>query len=147
MKNYILKVILTCYDPKIWREIEISEDANLDNFHLAIQKAFNFYNDHLYSFFMDNKKWHSDEEYTTREAESEAKYKAGGARFKGFTDEKQLKNLNLQPKRKFIYLYDFGDNLDFTIEVKNLVEANEKLKNPKIIKENGIAPDQYDIRQ
>lgn len=30
---------------------------NLHQLHLAIQKAFNFDDDHLYSFFMDNKKW------------------------------------------------------------------------------------------
>ncbi len=95
MKNYILKIRLSCYDSKIWRDLEISENATLDNLHTIIQKGFNFYNDHLYSFFMDGKIWHSDEEYTVRESESEGEFKAGLARFKGFTDEKKLKDLKM----------------------------------------------------
>lgn len=146
MKNYILKIKLTCFDPKIWREIEISEEANLDDLHLAIQKAFDFYNDHLYSFFMDGKMRRSEEEYTIREPEGEAELKSGMARFKGFTDEKKLKDFNLKEKQKFIYLYDFGDNLDFEIKVKEIKNVDKLLTKPKVINSQGDAPDQYEIR-
>ncbi len=146
MKNLILKIKMTCYNPKIWRGIEISEEATLEQLHEAIQKAFKFYNDHLYSFFMDGKLWQSDEEYTIREPEGEAELDYGRARFKGFTDEKKLKDFNLSPGKKFAYLYDFGDNLDFEIEVDAVKEVKSSLKKPKVIESHGKAPDQYYIR-
>ena len=83
---------------------------------------------------------------TIREAESEAAAKAGMAYHKGFTDDKKLKDFNLQPKQKFIYLYDFGDNLDFSIEVYDIEETDKLLIKPKVIEKKGTPPDQYDIR-
>lgn len=147
MKNYILKIKLSCYNPKIWRLLEISEHATLDDLHEAIQEAFGFYNDHLYSFFMDGKAWHSEAEYTVREPEGESEFAAGVARFKGFTDEKKLKDLDLEQGKKFLYIYDFGDNLDFEVGVVGIKEAAKELKSPKVIDSAGKAPDQYKIRR
>ena len=46
---YTFKVSLT---NGIWRNINISHHNYLSDLHLAIQKAFNFDNDHLYSFYI-----------------------------------------------------------------------------------------------
>ena len=69
-KGNILKNCLPCLEPKIssrtyifkvslgrfWRTIAISGEDSLDQLHLAIQEAFNFDNDHLYAFSLDQLK-------------------------------------------------------------------------------------------
>ena len=51
---YTFKVEL---DKATWRKIRIAESATLDKLHQAIFGAFQFSDDHLYAFFMDNKAW------------------------------------------------------------------------------------------
>ena len=57
-KSYVFRVS----QGKTWRKIQISKESTLEDLHLAIQDVFEFDNDHLYSFFMDNKRWSEDED-------------------------------------------------------------------------------------
>jgi len=52
--TYLFKVSLR---KGIWREIKMAAKHTLHKMHLAIQQAFEFGDDHLYNFLMDNKKW------------------------------------------------------------------------------------------
>ena len=52
--TYVFKVALA---KKLWRRIEVSADHTLLNLHRSIQRAYAFDDDHLYSFFMDGKRW------------------------------------------------------------------------------------------
>ena len=54
--NYIFKVSLQ----SSWRKIKISSSSSLEDLHLIIQDAFNFDNDHLYTFFPSGKAWQGD---------------------------------------------------------------------------------------
>lgn len=126
--------------------IEISEKATLDDLHEAIQKAFGFYDDHLYSFFMDGKTLGTSKmEYTIRDSESEAQKKYGEAKFVGFTDEKKLKDFCLKLGQRFVYLYDFGANLDFEVRVEGIKDMAKIAEVFEITESHGKAPDQYDI--
>ena len=50
--------------------------------------------------------------------------------------------------QKFLYLYDFGDNLNMEITYLGEGETTKPLANNfHIIKNVGKAPDQYDIRR
>ncbi|MCL5970736.1 MAG: plasmid pRiA4b ORF-3 family protein, partial [Patescibacteria group bacterium] len=108
---------------------------------LAIQKAFGWYNDHLYSFFMSNNRMDRKGEYTSPVGIEEAGEDALSAA------EIKLKDLNLQLKKKFLYLYDFGDNLDHEVEVVGFGEADDFHKYPQLIGAFGAAPEQYAIRR
>ena len=48
---------------RVWRKIEIAADQTLEDLHYAIQSAFGWDADHLYSFFMSGKAWDSASEY------------------------------------------------------------------------------------
>lgn len=140
MNTLKLKVTLTCWEKElVWRIIEIPEEKTLHQLHSAIQKIFGWYNDHLYSFFMNNVKWDKSAEYTSpidieeSEAPSAEKIK--------------LKDLNLILKKKFLYLYDFGDNLDHEIEVVGFGETDKDYKYPQLIGAFGAVPEQYAIRR
>jgi hypothetical protein len=43
--------------PEVWRDIELAEDQTLEDLHLAIQQAYCWHDDHLYSFYMSGKAW------------------------------------------------------------------------------------------
>ena len=62
MKTYIFHVSVA-RTGRTWRKIEIRDNQTLHGLHLAIQDAFEFDNDHLYSFFMSGKAWDRRTEY------------------------------------------------------------------------------------
>lgn len=63
MITYTFHVSLPGYG-RVWRKIELAEEATLADLHASIQDAYQFYDDHLYSFFMSGKAWDSKTEYT-----------------------------------------------------------------------------------
>lgn len=62
MKHYTFHVSIPGTG-RVWRKIEMLETQTLAELHLAIQHAFDFDNDHLYSFFMSGKAWDDSTEY------------------------------------------------------------------------------------
>ena len=62
MKNYTFHVSLPG-SGRVWRKIEMRATQTLDDLHAAIQDAFEFDSDHLYSFFMSGRAWDQDSEY------------------------------------------------------------------------------------
>ena len=54
MKCYCIKVALF-YKKRIYRNIEILENQSLADLHESIFKAFDRYDEHLYSFFLTGK--------------------------------------------------------------------------------------------
>lgn len=142
MRTIKIKITLSCWEKElVWRVIEIPENKTLHQLHTAIQKAFGWYNDHLYSFFMSNSRMDRKGEYTSPIDFEEAGKDALEA------TKIKLKDLNLQLKKKFLYLYDFGDNLDHEIAVVGFGETDDFHKYPQLIGAFGPAPEQYAIRR
>ena len=137
---YILKVALM-RAKSIWRKIAIREDQTLDDLHEAIFVAFDRYDEHLYSFYTPLQKTKSirkiyeSPEYTVPidMNNSEAKNAA----------KTTLKELNLQPKQVFYYLFDFGDCWWHEITFDSVRRADRK-KYPVIVATRGESPPQYD---
>ena len=152
MKTYVFKVKLR-HDKYSWRKIEILGNQTLDDLHMAIQKAFDFDADHLYSFFMSGKAWdNSDFEYYHPEANSGPlgnRVRTTLSLIRGSHPEPRLpatrariESLNLKPKQKFLYLFDYGDEWHF--EVTFLKEgSSEKARYPRLIDSKGEAKKQY----
>ncbi|MEZ4835277.1 MAG: hypothetical protein R2873_25355 [Caldilineaceae bacterium] len=66
MRSYVFHVTLRS-SGRVWRKVELTAEQTLEDLHLAIQYAFEWGNDHLYSFFMNNKAWDASSEYTVPE--------------------------------------------------------------------------------
>ncbi|MFQ5855979.1 MAG: hypothetical protein ACE5LU_10080 [Anaerolineae bacterium] len=62
MKTYIFHVSLPGTG-RVWRKIEMRADQTLEELHFAIQGAYEWDADHLYSFFMSGKAWDTGTEY------------------------------------------------------------------------------------
>lgn len=66
MRTYTFHVTLPGHD-RVWRKVELPAEATLEGLHYAIQDAYAFSADHLYSFFMSGKAWDESTEYTLPE--------------------------------------------------------------------------------
>ena len=113
-----------------YRHIRVSADITLDELHNIIQDVFEFNNDHLYAFFMDNKAWsHWDAYFSPHEGEERS------------AADYRLRDLALYKGQKFLYLFDFGDEWRF--ECRILRAVTEDTNDYRILRSKGEAPEQY----
>jgi len=120
------------YGKNCWRCIRLSSHFTLYDLHEAIQKAFAFEDDHMYAFFMDGKKWSSNRAFYSPDAEETL-----------VVTEARLGDLELSVGQKFIYLFDFGDEWEFAVTVKEIQPIDTHLEEPQVIASKGKSPEQY----
>jgi hypothetical protein len=125
---YVLKVEL---EKQLYRAIAIGASATLDDLHLAIQDAFRFDNDHLYAFFMDGEPW-SDERFNDPRMEESP-----------FASQVKLGELDLYAGGRFVYVFDFGDDWQFWINVLSIDPLQPEPVSPKVVGKQGKNPKQY----
>lgn len=120
------------WDREVWREIEMRRDQTLHHLHQAIQDAVNFDEDHLYSFFTSNRAWdrHTD-------------YAGPGADGRWHADRMRVGDLGLRLKQRILYLFDYGDEHRF--EVQLIAENPDAPRDdyPRIVARHGDSPSQY----
>lgn len=129
---YRLRVELAWVDD-VWRRIEIRGDQTLDDLHLALQSAFDWDNDHMYAFFLSGQAWDQKTEYK------------GDPLGEGNASITPIFSLKLRARKKFLYSFDFGDNLQHRITVEAVVKNGiaPDTDYPRIIAARGDAPRQY----
>ena len=130
-KAYLFRVVLK-WDRQVWRTIELRGDQSLDDLHLAIQQAFGWDNDHLYAFFMSGKRWDQATEYADPRAEDGRS-----------ADEVRIHALKLVPRKRFLYLFDYGDELLHDVWLVRVGPVEAAVKYPRIVQVHGEAPPQY----
>jgi hypothetical protein len=124
---YIFKVSLA----KAWRRIAIPAQLELDWLSNSILDAFDFDSDHLYQFRYKDRFGRSGQISHPYCEESPS------------TTEVRVGELPLQPGDKMIFLFDFGDNWEFDVQLEEIQPPNTKIKKPKILETHGKAPSQY----
>jgi tetratricopeptide (TPR) repeat protein len=122
------------YDLGVSRTIELRADQTLHDLHRAIQNAFGFDDDHAYAFFLNNRAWDGTFEYGGPEVESP--HQADAAR---------LGTLPLRKNKRFLYLFDFGDELRHEVRVVGEGAADAQGRYPRILGSVGAAPPQYPV--
>ncbi len=126
--TYVLRVTHR-YVPGVWRDIEIAAEQTLEDLHLATQEAYRWDDDHLYSFYLNGQAWDPRSEIGSPWSDSPR-----------HTHQVTLASLNLKPKRKILYLFDYGDNHEFDVEVLSIKEQSATGTFPKIVGRKGRAP-------
>ncbi len=114
-----------------YRHIKMSGDSTLFDLHSAIIDAFDFDDDHLHAFFMDNKLWSWANQYYDERAEESG----------DTTSDVTLEELELFVGDQFKYVFDFGD--EWVFQCKVLRKFNEPNVENCIIKVVGESPEQY----
>lgn len=119
--------------PGMYRTIAARATDTLHDLHLAIQASIDWDNDHLYSFFLNNKRY--DERYSFASPwDSDSPATA---------DDVQIGGLGLMPKHKFMYYFDYGDSHEFEVEVVAVEPQTAPGEYPRVVESHGAAPRQY----
>ncbi|MDA8235151.1 MAG: plasmid pRiA4b ORF-3 family protein [Clostridia bacterium] len=126
--TYIFKVWLR---KNLWRRIKLSSVHTLQHLHDAIQDAFDFHNDHLYAFFMDGKPWSKDV-YWDKKADE-----------KPTADKAVIGKLGLVPGKRLLYLFDFGDEWQFNVQLEEVMDSKTVPIKAEVIDKKGDSPEQY----
>jgi len=126
---YIFKISLG----KIWRRIAIPSDYSLYNLSSIILESVNFDDDHLHEF-----SFHSRYGWTLRVHHPESNEPP-------FTDEFLIGDLSLslKPGQSMTYLFDFGDDWKFNVQLLEISSDNSLIDQPTILDSHGSPPSQY----
>jgi len=127
--EYTFKVSLTS---GVWRTVVLSGHHTMENLHEIILQAFNFTDDHLYSFFLDGKRW----------SEKEVVSPLGD--FGHVTADKvRIGELGIDIGHTFMYLFDYGAEWTFKVVLEDVNEQAATVIQPFIKASVGGNPMQY----
>jgi hypothetical protein len=124
---YVFKVSLR----KCWRRIAISSDLTLDIFGDKIRESVDFDDDHMDLFTYKNQLGRSIQahhSYSSNEPQS---------------DSIEIGDLPLEIGSSMEYLFDFGDNWKFDLQLEQINTEDTRQEYVEIIESFGIAPEQY----
>jgi len=113
--------------------IAVEARQHLTALHDAIQEAFGWWDDHLYSFWLDGNFWGDQEsEFTTPETPDE------GIR----TADLPMAELDLAPGARLGYVFDFGDDWRVRLTLREQTRGDGG-SYPRVLSRTGTAPPQY----
>ncbi len=122
-----------CSDKETYRVLELGGNHTFDDLHLMIQHVFDFDDDHLYTFFMDGKRWSkSADSYSSPRCLDEVPATAI-----------KIGQAGLFEGKNFLYLFDFGDEWQFKIFVEAVLPNAKEPDSPTLISTVGDNPEQY----
>jgi len=140
---YVLRADLVGFRG-IHRTIAVRSDQTLVDVHYALQAAFDWDDDHLYSYWLDGEFWsRGGREYTHPFHASQpnplglfARGPAPGSA------EIHLSRLKLKKGQRIAYLFDFGDEWRVRLSVRQIT-ADDGQPYPRRLESVGDAPPQY----
>jgi len=113
----------------VWFLIEASAKHTLDDLHNAIIDAADFDDDHLHAFFLSGRAW-----------DKETEYGHGDARYSSAIP---IGKLHLRMKQRFLYLFDFGDQHEFDVQLIETDPEPPREHFPRVVEQHGKMPPQY----
>jgi hypothetical protein len=126
-------------EPEILREIEVPADRKLVDFAKDIVSAFDFDFDHAFGFYS---------KLTGREVmRSQPKYELF-ADMGEETNARSVKRTRVAEAfpvvgNKMLFLFDYGDDWRFVVEVIGIGQKEPKARYPQLLKKVGASPEQY----
>jgi hypothetical protein len=136
--THIVRVALQD-EPSIYREIEVESRKSLSDLAEAIVHAFGFEFDHAFGFYS---------KLTGRDVmRSQPKYEL----FADMGEQTTAKSVRRTPMadafpdvgHTMLFMFDYGDDWRFVVEVIGLSQRVGKTRYPKVLKKVGEAPEQY----
>lgn len=131
MKIAQLRITLADVLPAVIRTIEVPVDVELSRLHLVIQAAMPWTNSHLFEFRTPSARWGQPFEDA------------------GFADMPDVRNADSQTladliaalrRKRFEYVYDFGDDWLHEIVVEKVFEPQEGEVYPQLVAAEGRGP-------
>jgi len=129
-------------DTEVSRTFEIEGKQTLYDLHINIQHAFDWDNDHMFSFYLSDKLFDQDNEFSANPL-GEQLISSFGKSGKSASDA-QLRDLGLSIGLSFWYLFDYGDELVHRVTVEEVREMTSKdIDLPRLLHQTGNTPSQY----
>ena len=122
-------------DSRVTRRLALRADETLVALHRLIQEAFEWDDDHLYSFWLDGKFWGDKQSEYTAPFEVE---ESGAA-----SAEAAIAGLDLERGQKIAYLFDYGDQWEVRLRLREISAADDG-EYPRILESGGDALPQYE---
>jgi hypothetical protein len=110
--------------------LAVLERQPLTALHDAIQEAFGWWDDHLYSFWLDGRFW-GEQEVTSPVVPDEAER----------TADVPIAELDLRIGQRIAYVFDFGDEWRVRLTMRERVTATGE--HPRVLELHGTPPPQY----
>ena len=131
---YRFRVILDTKED-IFRDIEIRQDATLEDFHNSIVQSFGFDGMEVASFFTSDEEWRQDEEIALFDmGEAEDPRRTMSATL--------IEDVVTEAQPRLIYVYDFLNLWTFFIELGDIAEPEEGRMYPNLMYVHGQIPAQ-----
>jgi Plasmid pRiA4b ORF-3-like protein len=113
-------------------KVAVAGHEHLTALHDAIQQAFNWENDHLYSFWLDGQFW--------GDAAAE-RVIPGAPDTDSKTADVPVDELRLQTGARIAYVFDYGDDWRVMLTLRECVDGSDAI--PRVSDQRGTAPPQY----
>ena len=107
-----LRVTIDDVEPLVWRRLVVPLSWRLDQLHLAIQAAFNWWNAHLHEFRIGGLRYGDPDDEDMAFEDSPRVF-----------DEREvrLRDFGREDGTAFAYVYDFGDSWRHTVEIEDVL--------------------------
>jgi len=125
------RVILDAHDD-VFRDIEISQEATLEDFHNAITQSFGFGGQEMASFFTSDDQWNQDEEISLFSMDDNGRD----------MQNTLLEDVVSKDQTKLIYIYDFLSMWTFLVELADIAEPTPGTLYPNLMFAHGEIPDE-----
>jgi hypothetical protein len=142
MPDGTFHTVRVTFERGVYRDLEIRSGASLYSFAEAIVEAYGFSFDHAFGFFSKTtgNVWRSPLRYEL--------FADMGVRESNTKSVKRTKVEEAFPqvRSKMIFLYDYGDEWRFKLEVIAIRNLEAGAQYPRVVKTVGEAPPQYGDR-
>ena len=131
---YRFRVILDT-EEDVFRDIEIEQNATLEQFHNVITQSFGFDGNEMASFYTSDEQWNQGEEVSLFDM-------GDGNDPVKLMNETYIEDIVDEDSPKLIYVYDFLSMWTFFVELAEIAEYENGREYPNIMFVHGQLPDQ-----
>ncbi|MBW2961379.1 plasmid pRiA4b ORF-3 family protein [Mesonia aestuariivivens] len=130
---YKFRIVLDTLDD-VFRDIEIEENATLEDLHNSVTQAFGFDGTEMASFYLTDEEWNQGEEIVLFDMSE-------GMNSVRMMNETSLDSVVDEKNTKLIYVYDFFSMWTFYVELAAISEVEEGRDYPNLMFAHGQLPD------
>ncbi len=131
---YRFRVILDT-EEDVFRDIEIEQDATLEQFHNVVTQSFGFDGTEMASFYISDDQWSQGEEISLFDM-------SDGNQPVRLMAETTLIDVVHENSPKLIYIYDFFNMWTFLVELAEIAEYSGGVEYPNVMFVHGQLPDE-----
>ena len=131
---YRFRVILDT-EEDVFRDLEIDQQASLEDLHNAINQSFGFDGGEMASFYKSDDQWNQGEEIAMFDMSEEG----NDVRIMSSTI---INDVVHEASTKLIYIYDFLNMWTFLVELAEIVEETADTDYPSLMFVHGQVPDE-----